>query len=325
MDTLRLFCDLAACRSFSQAAGRHGVTQSAASQRINRLEKRLGLTLVDRSVRPLVLTPAGEEFARECREILERYDVLERRIAKLKPQSGGEVVVSAIYSAGIDLLNQVKESFEQKHPRVTVRVDYRRPQEVYDAVRQDRCDLGILSYPQRWPEVGVIPLRHERMAVVCHPRHKLAQYEVVQASDLDRWAMLTFEASLPVGRRIRRYLREHRAAPRVLNVFDNIDTIKNALAVTEAFAILPRRTVWREAVAGTLALVELEPELLRPLGIIYHRGRRSNGSSAAPFGGVAQAFVDYLLQHAGPGVDLVQDIENTAAKSGLTAASAGKD
>ncbi|MCC7205272.1 MAG: LysR family transcriptional regulator, partial [Phycisphaeraceae bacterium] len=65
MQSLRLFCDVAGHRSFSLAAKKHGITQSAVSQRVGQLEKRLGVTLLDRSVRPLALTPAGELFLRE--------------------------------------------------------------------------------------------------------------------------------------------------------------------------------------------------------------------------------------------------------------------
>ena len=54
--------------------------------------------------------------------------------------------------------------------------------------------------------------------------------------------------------------------------------------------------------AGTLASVELEPLLVRPIGIIYRRKR--SGGGGAPFTPAAQAFVDFLLTNAGPKVDL---------------------
>lgn len=310
MHTLRLFCDVARHQSFSRAAAEHGVTQSAASQRISQLERRLGVTLIDRSVRPLALTPAGEMLLREGRELLERYDDLERRVSQLQAELEGQIAVDAIYSAGIALLNQVKTAFEAAHPGVTVTVNYKQPEEVYDAVRHGQCDMGIVSYPQTWREVGVIPLRDERMAVVCSPAHPLASRERVHASELAGQPMAAFEPGLPVWRRIRRYLREHGVAPQVASAFDNIDTIKSAVAVTNELAILPRRTVMREVRAGTLALVELEPTLVRPIGIIYRR-RRGGGPA---FGAATRAFVDFLLQRAGPAVDLTGNAEaNTTA------------
>ena len=56
---MRLFVDVAVLRSFSKAAARHAITQSAVSQRVRQLEERLGVELLDRTVHPFELTPAG--------------------------------------------------------------------------------------------------------------------------------------------------------------------------------------------------------------------------------------------------------------------------
>src|SRR3990170_3440648 len=117
MQTLRLFCDVARLRSFSEGAALHGITQSAASQRIGQLERRLDVTLIDRSVRPLVLTAAGEMFLQECQELVERYSRTEQRIRQVHGGPAGTVVVAAIYSAGIGLLNHIKERFEAAYPQ----------------------------------------------------------------------------------------------------------------------------------------------------------------------------------------------------------------
>ncbi len=294
MHSLRLFCEVAKHRSFSQAAVGHGITQSAASQRIGQLEKKLGVKLIDRSVRPLTLTPAGTEYLNGCQDLLERYDSLELRVARFKPQNQASVRVDAIYSAGIDLLNQIQESFETLHPGIKVTLSYKHPEEVYEAVRAQRCDLGILSYPRRWQQVQAIALRDEPMAVVCSPQHPLAGYMQIHASQLQEWSLVTFEQSLPVGRRIRQYLRDNGVNPHVANVFDNIDTLKSVVAVTQHVAILPHRTVRHEQRSGTLSVIGLEPKLVRPMGIIYHRHQ------GKPFAPAVQDFMDYLQQHAGP-------------------------
>ena len=299
MQTLRLYCEVARYRSFSAAAARQGITQSAASQRIGGLERRLGITLLDRSVRPLALTPAGELFLRGCRELLERYDSLQQEVLSLNGEVSGQVEVAAIYSAGIDLLNRVREQFEQHHRGVSVTINYQRPDQVYQTTRGQHCDIGIVSYPQAWRDIAKIPLREEEMVVVCAASHELAgRRGRVHASELGRWPMLTFESELPVGRAIRRYLKQHDAAISIINVFDNIDTLKSAVAATGTWSILPRRTVLRELQAGSLEALDLDPPLARPIGIIYRRGR-GNGE----FPPAVQTFVDYLLASAGPGAE----------------------
>ena len=105
----------------------------------------MGVKLIDRSVRPLEMTPAGKVFLMGCRDILDRYDRLTHRIARFGPSGEKIVRVDAIYSAGIDLLNHVKEAFELTHPENSVILEYKHPDEVYETVRDRRCDLGIVS------------------------------------------------------------------------------------------------------------------------------------------------------------------------------------
>jgi DNA-binding transcriptional LysR family regulator len=320
MQFLRLFCEVARLQSFSRAAVELGITQSAASQRVSQLERRLGINLFDRTVRPLALTPAGEIFLREGRELLSRYEALEQRVSQLQPTLHGQVTVDAIYSAGIDLLNHIRSSFIELHPDATVTVNYKQPDEVYDSVHNDHCDFGIVSYPQSWRDVGVIPIRDERMAVVVSPRHLLAEFKHVPAAKLQDMPMAAFEPELPVGRAIRRYFRDQNVTVEISSTFDNIDTIKSAVELTNQFAILPKRAVAREVLAGTLVVVDLDPKLDRPLGIIYRKRKSGNG----PFSPVAQAFVNHLLEHAGPNVDIFGQIQaqSQGAQAGAMASAA---
>ena len=310
MDTLRLFCDVARLGSISRAAVLHGVTQSAASQRIGQLEKRLNVSLLDRSVRPLALTAAGELFRKESEQLVRRYAQLEQRLRQMNGSPHGHVVVAAIYSAGIGLLNHIKEKFGAAYPNIRTTISHKRPEDVHEAVRRRQCDFGIVSYPKRWRDVDHHPLRDELMAVVCPPHHALARRQTVQAGELEQWPMASFENDLPVGREIRRYLAHEGVRANIVQVFDNIDTLRGAVEVTGLFAILPKRTVLREVAAGRLAVVELEPELVRPIGIIQRRQRRGpNGVWHEDFSPAAQLFIDFLLEHAGPKVEMLDEVE----------------
>jgi len=324
MHSLRLFCDIVRFRSFSRAAALHGITQSAASQRVGQLEKHLGVRLIDRTVRPWALTSVGRVYLHEVGELVDRYDRLEQRICRIGSDPQGQITVAAIYSAGIGLLSFIKDSFVAEYPRVSVALSYKRPEDVYETVRRQQCDLGILSYPEHWRDVGAIPLRSEVMSVVCASGHPLANRTKVHAGELASWPMASFESQLPVGRHLQRYLKQQNIKGQIASVFDNIDTIKGCLSETGQIAILPKRTVLREVTAGTLAVVELEPELLRPIAIVYRKRRGAsnrngdgNGSKEGPtrphgvdmtevFSPAAQIFVEYLIENAGASVEVVK-------------------
>src|SRR5689334_24191587 len=103
-EALQVFCDIARCRSFSQAAAaqKPPLTQSAASQIVHQLEKRLGVQLIDRSTRPLQLTELGQVFYQGCKALVEQYLDLEASVQRALTQLRATVQVAAIYSIGLD-------------------------------------------------------------------------------------------------------------------------------------------------------------------------------------------------------------------------------
>ena len=76
---LKMFCDVARLRSFSEAARANDVTQSAVSQLVSQLERRVDAQLIDRSTRPLRLTPPGQTFYEGCKTLLRLYTELALR------------------------------------------------------------------------------------------------------------------------------------------------------------------------------------------------------------------------------------------------------
>jgi DNA-binding transcriptional LysR family regulator len=287
MDSLELFCHVARHRSFSKGAERSGVTQPAASQRIRKLEQGLGVQLIDRSTRPLRLTAAGRTFYQGARRILDRYERLARSVAGESRSLRGHAELASIYSVDQAFLLRLQEHFQVTHPMASVHVSYLHPGEVRDAVRSDRCDLGILSYPDRWTDLAVIPLPDEPMAVVCHPSHPLARRERLGPADLVDAPLVGFPSSLPISRELAAYFRDHGVEPRVDRTFDNVDSIKASLIDPASMSILPEHMVIQEVERGSLAAMPLDPVLTRPVGLVHRRDRE--------FSPLLEALVECLL------------------------------
>src|SRR5579859_4015532 len=88
LDDCKLFRDVAQSRSVSKGAALNGISQSAASQQIQELEDRFGIELLDRSTRPLGLTPAGRLYFDLCREVLRKADEFTAALDELKHEIG---------------------------------------------------------------------------------------------------------------------------------------------------------------------------------------------------------------------------------------------
>ncbi len=83
-ENLKLFRDVTQMRSFSRAAAANEISQSAATQQVQDLEKNLGVLLLDRSTRPLVVTQAGRLYSDFCRDVLRRLDEFNVELARIK-------------------------------------------------------------------------------------------------------------------------------------------------------------------------------------------------------------------------------------------------
>ncbi len=274
IETLRLFCDVVQHQSFSRGASVNEVSQSAATQSVHRVESHFGVQLVDRSKRPFVLTPEGQACYDGFREVLELYDSVESRVRSLRMEIGGLVRVASIYSVGLHDMNRCMQEFMRSYPKAKVRLEYLRPNKVYDAVLNAEVDLGIVSYPQATPDLNVIPLRSEKMVVVCPPGHALTRHKAVTAEQLQGENFVGFDRDLSIRKEIDRHFRQRGVSVRIVMEFDNIETIKQAVQIGAGVSILPEPTIRAEVKAGTLVVIRLiAPELHRPIGII-HRQRK---------------------------------------------------
>lgn len=286
LSQLRLFYQIAQTRSLTRAAALAGVTQSAASQSVRELESRLGARLLDRSTRPVTLTPAGRLFYEFCRDVLRRKDEFDAALDQLKGELAGVVRVAAIYSVGISEMAELRENFSRRHPEARLVVEYLRPEKVYEAVQQRRADLGLVSYPKSSRAVVARPWRMERMVVALDPRHPLALREVLRPQDLQGAGFVTFDEDLPIRRHIDRFLRDQGVEVRIVMHFDNIPAVKEAVAAGAGISILPWPILQDEVRQGRLVALRLEPAPTRPVGIIHLRRKH--------FQPAAQAFLDLL-------------------------------
>ncbi len=275
LEALKVFCDVVRFHSFSRGARENDVTQSCASQTVQQLEERLGTPLIERSRRPWRVTQAGREFYEGCRELIERFAEIERRICRYRNASIGLVRVAAIYSVGLGPMNQYIRKFSQLHPDVRIQIEYLHPDQVYRKVLDAEADIGIVSFPRADRRFTVTPWRREPMTVVCTPEHPIARYRRIDLSRISGERFVGLERGLAIRREIDRFLKRRRIRVEVTQEFDNIEAVKRAVEAGFGLSILPMVTLEREVEMGTLRAVPFAGKpLIRPLGIIQRRGAK---------------------------------------------------
>lgn len=275
LESLKIFCDVVRRASFSRGAKENGISQSSASQVVHQLEVRLGVKLIDRSKRPLVPTPQGQVYFDGCRDLVARYLEVENRVRALSGDRNlaGVVRLAAIYSVGFHHMTRFVELFRADYPGIEVALEYGHPTRVVEGVLAGEADLGLISFPRKWPELVTIPWRSEEMVLAVHPSHRLAGREAIDPAELDGETFVGFDGGLPIRREIDKFLRKNGVHARVALEFDNVETIKRAVEVPSGVAILPEPTTAGEVRAGTLRTVRFRgTPPSRPLAVIHRRG-----------------------------------------------------
>src|SRR5499426_3813810 len=226
IESLKVFCDLAETESFTKAAQINHVTQSAVSQQISSLERQFKSLLIERSKKKFRLTREGQVLYEYSKQIIGTYDALHSKLQEIKDIISGTIRVATIYSIGLHDLPPYLKKFLKAFPTVDVHVEYRRSNQVYEDVLGNVVDLGLVAYPSRDAKLEVVPLRKDRLVLICHPQHPFAKNKSVKLKELAGQKFIGFEPDIPTRRAIDKILRDQEVAVQHVMEFDNIETVK---------------------------------------------------------------------------------------------------
>ena len=285
IETLKVFCDLVDLQSFSLAAERNFITQSAVSQQIRALEDKFKRRLLERvrGRREVKLTPAGEVFYREAKNVLASYDQLQESLRGLVGKIGGTVKVATVYSVGLHELPTKVGEFMTKFPAAKIDLEYSRTTRVVRDVLNGAIELGIVAFPEPRRGLTVTPMPENRLVLVCPNGHKFANRKQIKTKDLDGMDFVLFERDVPTRKATDKILKAHGVEVHKVAEFDNIETIKRAVEAGFGLAILPLPAVVEAERRAQLSIVKLvEKEWVRPIGII-HRSDRNLSLAAKKF------------------------------------------
>lgn len=272
IETFKVFCDLIETTSFSEAAERNGISQSAVSQQVRALEDRFGVTLVERGRRNFAVTPEGEVFLKAAREILEAYRSIEEELGEMRDIVAGRLTIATVYSIGFHELPPYIEEFRQKFPDVDVQVQYRRSNQVYADVSDNHADLGLVAYPQEKKGVEIEPAWKDRLVIICPPGHPLSERNSIELREINGERFISFEPDLPTRKAIDSMFSQSGIEVKEVVEFDNIETVKRGVLIENAISIVPSDSVRSEVESGTLARTPISGNFVyRPLGIVRRR------------------------------------------------------
>ncbi|SEV89659.1 DNA-binding transcriptional regulator, LysR family [Luteibacter sp. 329MFSha] len=281
------FARVAALGSYTSAARALGVSPSAVSKSINRLERELGLALFARTTRSLTLTAGGRNLYERAIRLLQEVDALEQTAFAAKAEPSGMLKITAPLPVGVHVLAPYLPAFRRRYPKVTI--DLRLSDGFVDLVREgidialrvgDQSDSRLISRPIAMHRIGAfaapgylaergIPSSIDDLA-----EHDLVNFRFQSTGQLLRWpgdrGKRPFDVLAPL-------------------VIDTSEAVAAALVAGGGIGISPTYVAAQYVSIGLLRPVLPELTVDRaPIVALWPESRRENPA--------VRAFVDFLEQ-----------------------------
>ena len=178
LDAMAIFARVVEAESFSGAARALGLSKSAVSKRISRLEDRLGLRLLNRTTRRLSLTEGGAAFYQGCQRVVAEAEAAEQAVTHLASAPRGRLRVNAPMSFGVRHVSPALPEFLARYPELTI--DLALNDRVVDLV-EEGFDLGIRITPLADSSLVVRRLAPSRAVLSASPAY-------LETHGAPRWA-----------------------------------------------------------------------------------------------------------------------------------------
>ncbi|MBQ7288612.1 MAG: LysR family transcriptional regulator [Clostridia bacterium] len=144
---LQYAIELAKTCNFSKASEKLNITQPALSKQIMLLEKDLGVKLFDRNCAPLRLTPAGEHFIREAKELLYKEEQLKRSLESFSTGERGRLVIGASPFRSLYLIPAIVKKVRERFPGVEISLYDTNSEQIRKDVIDGKLDFAIVNLP----------------------------------------------------------------------------------------------------------------------------------------------------------------------------------
>ena len=244
---LRMFHAVATRASFSAAALDLNYTQSSVSEGVAALERELGVTLLDRSSRPVGVTPAGEIVLAHAEALLGQAKAVEDDLAALAAGDAGRLRLAGFYTAWSTFLPSAVADFARSHPRVELELDQLDPPPALQALRAGEIDLAVIyrfdrADPAEDPNehLASTHLAHDSFALAVPARSTLARKGRLKVADLKDASWCSAPIGTDYTMLLREFCREHGGfEPKLDYPTDDVGMAQPLIAAGMAVALLP--------------------------------------------------------------------------------------
>lgn len=277
------FLTVAECGSFTAAGRRLDISQAAVSLRVQSLEASLGTKLFVRAGGQCTLTNAGRKVFDYARQIAALHADLRAALTGAQESDDGDLLLAASSIPGNYVLPPSLAVFQRAFPRVRLHIRVSDSADVHASVESGRAELGFAGDPVNSVNLVGQVFAHDELALVVPASHRLAMRRRVGIREIASEPFIRRESGSGSRHCLERAMhmvgRKGNTFNVVLEVEGN-EGVKEAVLQGRGVAVMSRRSVEKERLAGSLAVVPISGMNLKR-GLFAIRDRRRSLSNAA--------------------------------------------
>ncbi len=274
---LKAFLTVAQCASFSQAAEKLHLTQSAISKRIALLEQQIGKPLFDRIARQVSLTEAGRTLLPRAQHIIQEYESARQAVNDLSGKIGGKLRLAISHHLGLHRLPPVLKAFAQQHLDVSLEIEFMDSEKAYEQVLQGKTEVAVITLAlEQHHNIHSKGIWTDNLQFACAEDHALASKVPPRLEDLAQYPVILPGLNTYTGRIIQK-LFDDQGIPMTAPMSTNyLETISTMVEIGLGWSILPETLVKRLHVMPVA-----QARVKRELGYIHHQKRSLSNAAIA--------------------------------------------
>ncbi|MGP1197310.1 LysR family transcriptional regulator [Serratia sp. CY52157] len=269
---LRVFVAIARHGSFSRAGEAIGLTQSAVSHSVKELETEVGVRLLDRTTREVVLTDAGLRLANRVERLLDELQAALLDARSFGVQRSGTVRVATSQTISAHLMPQCIAAGEREYPEIRIMLRDQAQQQVLHSVRNAEVDFGIVVDPVQAVDLECEAVLHEPFLLLCRDDHPFAAQQAVRWSALNGCRLVLQDYASGSRPLIDSALRQQGVEAQVVQEIGHPATLFPMVAEGIGISIFPALALPLPE-GGRLRVRRLVPEINRALMLVRRKNR----------------------------------------------------
>lgn len=257
IDHLILFHKIASEKSISKVAEECHLSQPALSQQMRKLEEEIGLRLLDRSNRGIVLTSGGKVVYKYFHQIIEVYENMLEEIKSLNHYSG-TVRIFASYVVGQYALPCSIHKMSEKFPKFNFTLATMSSGEVVRKILEEKGSIGFIVSSVNNPDLVCKHIYTDKGYLVCS--EKFYKENIITLDKLKTYPMITMTDHFSSQRILNQTLKKAGHDIGDFNILMNLDStesLKASVIANLGFAILPYMSIKKEIYLKQLKIVEI--------------------------------------------------------------------